>query len=84
MNLTEQMNTVFSRQDFVSCVRALRDDLRENPDNWENSDLESFLNAMATWVEDMDGYYINRGQPVPQQPNWQVLMDILRAAKVYE
>ena len=84
MNLTEQMNTVHSRKDFVSWLRALRDDLKENPDGWENGDLESFLDAMATWIEDMDGYYINRGEPVPQQPNWQVLADILRAAKIYE
>ncbi|MGY5360334.1 DUF7660 family protein [Cronobacter dublinensis] len=40
---------------------------------------------MASWIEDMDGYYLNKGLPVPDHNvNWAFIADILRAAKVYE
>ncbi len=84
MNLNEQVNTIHSREDFVSFARGLLHNLRENPASWENRDLESYLDAIAAWVEDMDGYYENRGEPVPWQPNWRVLGQILLAAKFYE
>ncbi len=84
MRLSEQANTIQSREDLIALVHDLIHDLRENPNDWENRELESFLEAMARWIGDMDGYYKNRGEPVPQQPSWQVLADILQAAKIYE
>ncbi|MGH2599621.1 MAG: DUF7660 family protein, partial [Dehalococcoidia bacterium] len=44
----------------------------------------SYLSAMAAWAEDMDGYYENRGDPVPKQPSWRTLGELLLAARVYE
>ena len=62
----------FSREDLIAVVNALRSDLEHNPEAWENSDLSSFLEALARWVEDMDGYYQNMGQPVPSNP-WHLI-----------
>jgi hypothetical protein len=73
-----------SRMDFVAFVRTLADQCRRRPEEWENRDLPSYLEAMAAWVEDMDGYYQNRGEAVPDQPTWKTLKDILQAARVYE
>ncbi len=73
-----------SRQDFVEFVRTLADQCRDRPEEWENRDLPTYLDAMAAWVEDMDGYYRNRGEAVPDPPTWKTLEDILQAAKVYE
>lgn len=84
MNLNEQVNTIASREDFVSFVRNLLNNFREDPGSWENRDLVSFLNAIAAWVEDMEGYYENRGELMPQQPDWKVLGQIFLAAKFYE
>lgn len=84
MTLSEQNNSIRSREDFVAFVKALSKDLRENPQSWENANLESFLNALGNWVEDMDGYYTNQGKLVPQQPDWKVAGDMLMAAKLYE
>jgi hypothetical protein len=39
---------------------------------------------MAAWVDDIDGYFRNRGEAVPVQPTWKTLGQILLAAKVYE
>ena len=39
---------------------------------------------MASWVEDMDGFYTNQGLPTPKDPNWMVFADVLMGGKVYE
>jgi hypothetical protein len=84
MTLAEHNNSIRSRQDFVAFVKVLSKDLHENPATWENNNLERYLEAIGAWVEDMDGYYLSHGKPVPQQPDWKVLGDILMAAKMYE
>lgn len=84
MTLAEHINSIRSRQDFVTFVKVLKQDLQENPETWENNNLERYLEALGAWVEDMDGYYINQGKPVPQQPDWKVAGEMLMAAKMYE
>jgi hypothetical protein len=75
---------VNSRDEFVLFVRSLLNDLRMNESRWDNRELGTFLEALAAWTEDMDGYYQNRGEPVPREPSWQLLADMLAAARVYE
>jgi hypothetical protein len=84
MTLDEQNNSIRSREDFVAFVKALNKDLHDNPSTWGNPSLGSFLEALAAWVEDMDGYYLNQKKPVPEQPEWKVVADMLLAAKIYE
>lgn len=84
MDLNEESNAIRSRDDFVHFVKALLRDFEENPSGWENHDLGSFLDAVAAWTEDMDGYFENRGEPTPQQPDWRLLGQIMLAAKYYE
>jgi hypothetical protein len=84
MSIAEQVNSIRSREDFVAFVRALNKDLKDNPQSWENDNLDRFLEALSAWVEDMDGYYLNQGKPVPQQLDWKSFGDMLMAAKMYE
>jgi hypothetical protein len=82
--LEETVDRIQSRADFVEFVGALIADLKEKPEEWENHDLASFLEAVKAWVEDMDGYFKNIGERTPDQPSWKTLAQILRAARVYE
>lgn len=84
MNLTHQIAAIQSREDFVCFVQALQQDLTAHPDQWENETLPRYLAALAAWTQDMDGYYLNRGEPVPQSPDWKTLAEILLASKHYE
>lgn len=79
-----EIKKIHTRQDFISFVRALKKDYLENLSTWENRDIGSFLEAMASWVEDMDGFYISQGLPVPEKPDWNILADILKGGKLYE
>jgi hypothetical protein len=82
--LHEQVAEIQTRADLVAFIEALRADLTANPKKWENSTLESFLAALASWTEDMDGYCRNQGREVPQTPTWRTLGEMLAAARIYE
>jgi hypothetical protein len=84
MNLKEDIQNIQSRRDLVVFLHELLKNLREKPEDWENSTLESYLEAMGAWLEDCDGYYANQELPIPQQPSWQTLGEILLASKHYE
>ena len=83
-DLADQVESIRSRDDLVRFLRNLSDDLRTRPGEWENDGLESYLDAVASWTEDMDGYFRNRGETTPQEPSWKLLGMILLAGKVYE
>jgi hypothetical protein len=84
LSCTLDSQRIHSRQDLVDFIRALRSDCSTRPGWWENHDLGSFLDALADWTEDMEGYYRNRGEPVPTCPSWRTLGEMLMAAAVYE
>ena len=84
LHLNELVKQIDSRDAFVTFLQALRRDFQQRPEQWENRDLATFLNAMAAWAEDMDGYYHNLGECVPAQPTWKTLGQMLLAARIYE
>ncbi|WP_259282377.1 hypothetical protein, partial [Enterobacter sp. EC_62] len=80
------MNTkgINTRDDFIKFLENLSSNSRNNLSEWESKDLPSYFESMASWVEDMDGYYLNQKLPVPENVNWTFIADILMAARVYE
>jgi hypothetical protein len=84
MELREQAEKIQSRDDLLRFIHHLVQDLRTCPERWENTSLDAYLAAMAAWVQDMEGYYLNRGQAAPQHPAWKHIGEILLAARIYE
>jgi hypothetical protein len=84
MRLAQLVTGVKSKNDLSTFVVALRDDLRNNPNEWENLSLDEFLSAMADWIEAMEQCYRNTGRPMPELPTWQTIAEILYASKIYE
>jgi hypothetical protein len=84
MELVEQVKKIQTRDDFVTFVQCLARDIRERPEQWENTSLESYLEAIAAWVQDMNGYYLKCGEKVPQHLTWKHVGEILLAARIYE
>ncbi len=78
------IDSIESKEDFISFIHLLVKDLECNSEKWENKSLASYLEAAASWTEDMEGYYINYQLPVPQNVDWKVFANILMAAKMYE
>lgn len=75
---------VSSRNDLVALLHQLSDDFKSHPTRWENSSIDDYLDAMAAWIEDMEGYYLNFGKPVPQRIDWSFMADVVIAARDYE
>jgi hypothetical protein len=84
MKLYERVSIVGSKAELIEFVRALADDLTKDNPGWENPTLESYLAALASWLEDSDGYYRNQGRQVPSEPSWRDVAEMLMAAKMYE
>lgn len=84
MDLHEQINLIDSNKKLAEFVDALRNDLLSNPEDWENTRLDLFLEAMAAWVHSMENVYKNTDREFPNQPSWKMIADILYAAKGYE
>lgn len=83
-NLEQIVQNVKSKDDFIIFISTLIQDLKNKPETWENKNLENYLEAIESWTEDMEGYYINNNLPVPENVNWKVFSQILIAAKMYE
>jgi hypothetical protein len=85
--MTEQISNfkVADRKSFVEFIELLRSELLANPDNWVNRNLDDFLEAMARYADDIQGYYDNMRQPIDaDKANWQVFADILKGSSIYE
>lgn len=84
MDLHRSIERITTKEDLAQSIEQLRQDLADNPDEWENMSLDAYLEAMAAWLHDMDGYYRNQGLALPTAPTWQTIGEILLAAKMYE
>ena len=84
MDVVEARDSIKTRQDLGRFVLALRDDLLNNGDAWENPTLDRFLDALAAWIADMEGYFKNQNKVEPDQPDWSLVGQMLFAASIYE
>lgn len=84
MSLSNQVDSVSSKEQLADFIDALRTDLRTNEADWENPTLEQYLEAMAAWIRVMDRAYRNTSREFPESPSWNLIADILFAAKIYE
>ena len=84
MSILQTPQNVNSQNDLAKFVEELLIDYRKNKDSWENADLDSFLEAMSAWVQDLDGYYENNELEISTLNKWRILADILMASRVYQ
>jgi hypothetical protein len=80
----DEVERIQTREDLAAFVERLKLDYESNPAGWENGDLASFLEALGAWVEDMSGYFENRGEDIATVPPWRLLGMMLLAARSYE
>jgi hypothetical protein len=80
----EHVDTIRTRADLVRFLNELHADYIKDPDSWENHTLERFLEALAAFTNDMDGFYLNRDESVPIVPEWKTFAQMLMGAKFQE
>lgn len=84
MNLYDILNKIENKGDLVNFIGVLINDLQVNPNEWENISLQNYLEAMQSWIEDMDGWEINSKIDTSKMTSWQLIGHILLASKIYE
>lgn len=85
MDLNDLADNVETKEDFEQFLFYLIKDFKENKSEWDNNNLETFLDAMHGFTCDIDGYYENQKKEVDtSKPTWSMIANILLAAKVYE
>ncbi|MFD0367734.1 hypothetical protein [Streptomyces sp. NPDC127114] len=82
--MTASPDHVDSREDLASFVRSLQRSYVDRGESWDNADLAGFLDALAAWIDDADGWYNNTGLELPANGDWRFFARALRAATVYE
>ncbi|MEV6193384.1 hypothetical protein AB0M19_13410 [Streptomyces sp. NPDC051920] len=82
--MTTSPEKVDSREDLAAFVRSIQRSHAEDGSSWENPDLSSFLEALAAWIDDADGWYSNTGHELPASGDWRFFARALRAATIYE
>jgi hypothetical protein len=77
--------TVNSRDGALRVIKELQEDLAgTGASEWANPNLERFLDALHGFLADLNGYYANRRQQPPAQPDWRLFAAALAAATGYE
>lgn len=66
---------VKTKEDILQLVASLMIDLDTNKNDWENPNLESFLEGMKAWLEDTG---------TNLEPDWRTFAIILSAGRSYE
>ncbi|MHC1723776.1 MAG: hypothetical protein AB9836_11315 [Aminipila sp.] len=82
--MNELLRNIKNKEDLIEFINILLSDINENPQEWEDKPVTSYLESMQSWVEDMEGYYNNTKQEVPQDINWNFIATLLYVGKIYE
>ena len=61
----------------LATLDSLQEDLERNPEEWENPTLSRYLESMRAWLASSQ-------RKCPREPSWELIVDMLEAAKIYE
>ncbi len=59
METHEMIGNIKTKEDFVKFLHYLREDYKDNPDQWENPDLSRYLEAITAFTEAIEQAYKN-------------------------
>ena len=76
---------VKSKDDFVEFLYMLVEDFKNHSEEWENQDLENYLEGLYGSAYDIEGYYKFKKEKVDfDKPTWEMFSRIFLSARVYE
>nr|WP_294934856.1 hypothetical protein [uncultured Flavobacterium sp.] len=85
MDIDDGTLNVTDKTSFSEFVRELLTDLKKEDQNWENKKIEDFIEGIASYSEDINGYYQNMGSTTSAEtPTWRIFAQILKGATMYE
>ena len=82
--LYETIDRIKTKKDFIRFVKLLETDFITNQEEWENTSIDMFLDALAAWTEDTERFGENCNEEISKNIPWRVFAEILLASKIYE
>ena len=83
--ISEYANNINSLDEFIVFVDLLKKNYGEQRDEWENDNIETYLNGIVSFLYNIDGYYYNKKENVNlDQPTWRIVARILLAARIFD
>lgn len=79
-----RINSIKSKEKLIEFLDFLSKDRQDKKGEWENNTIEDYLTSISSWIEDMDGYYINNNLPIPSNENWSFIATLFYVGKIYE
>lgn len=84
-NIDDGTLMVNDRKSFSDFANNLLTEHKNDGVKWENNRIESFIEAISSYAQDIDGYYRNMSfETSADTPTWRVFAQILKGATVYE
>lgn len=80
--MTEVIEKIGNKVDFIHFLYLLSKDFVKNPQEWENQTIPDFLEQMASWVEDYSDCPANDIEW--SRIDFKVLAQIIYMGKIYE
>lgn len=84
MDFNSAINGVNSKEDFIKFLTELRLDKEQKSEEWENSEIASYLEGICSWVDDMEGYFDNMQIEMPTDIDWKFIATLFYVGKIYE
>lgn len=76
MKFDEIETKVKSKEDLLQFIKLLKVDYLDNEQEWENTSVDTFLDAMEAWANDTD--------LLTEEAKWSAFAKILYAGSRYE
>ena len=73
----DMLGRIKSREDFIEFMKLFVSAEKDRS-------VSCYLEALAAWAADMDGYYRNAGKEMPANINWDFIATLLYAGSIYE
>ncbi|MRG29660.1 hypothetical protein [Laceyella tengchongensis] len=84
MEIQDLLERVENREDFIKFISYLIKDLKQNANEWANTNIEDYLHGIASWVEDMDGLFTDPEEVLAESVDWRFVATILYTGSRYE
>ncbi len=84
MDISNILSSVNSKEEFMNFLNELRYDNEQRGEEWENKDINAFLEGVCSWVGDMEGYFRNMNMEIPENIDWKFIATLFYVGKIYE
>ena len=83
-SLEEMVKYVETYEQLAEFINRLRQDFIQHTEDWENVNIDSFLEAMEAWVRDTGRYSKHTGENRFEVNPFRFVAQVLLATKIYE